>query len=110
MIKVQGSFVVGINGVLDFEVQPLTVGGAMDAFEAAIVEHGDDVSLMRVRPYEYAQMVTMDGVALTVDDVLRLTTQDYDVLNHVVGELEKKLIAPTQEKTEAAERLTPEAS
>ena len=39
MIKVCGEFVVGVNGNKAFVVEPLTVGGAMDALEAATVEH-----------------------------------------------------------------------
>jgi hypothetical protein len=110
MIKVQGEFVVGIDGVKTFVVQPLTVGAAMDALEDAAVEYGDGVSLMRVRPYEYARMVTVNDVPLTAGQILGLTTQDYDILNRTAGELAKKLNAPTQEKTKAVKTSTPEAS
>ena len=95
MIKVNGTWVVGVEGVTAFEVEPLTAGGAMTALELAIAEHGEEVSAMRLRPYEYAQMVRVDGELLTVDAVLGLTTQDYEVLNNVVGELQKKLHVPT---------------
>lgn len=106
MIKVQGEFLIGIDGVKTFVVQPLTAGAAMDALENAAVEHGDGVSLMRVRPYEYAHMVTVNDVPLTVKQILGLITQDYDILNRVAGELQKKLIAPTQEKTKPVKAST----
>lgn len=110
MIEAKGKFVVGVDGVVDFTVRPLTVGAAMDALEAAVVEHGDDVSLMRVRLFEYARMVTLGSLPMTVEQLLALTSQDYDVLRQVAGELSKKLTAPTLDKTPKAKSLTPEAS
>lgn len=98
MIKVNGTWVVGVDGVTAFEVEPLTAGGAMTALELAIAEHGEAVSAMRLRPYEYAQMVRVNGELLTVDAVLGLTAQDYDVLNKVVGALQKKLSVPTENR------------
>ena len=43
---------------------------------------------------------------LTVKQILGLITQDYDILNRVAGELQKKLIAPTQEKTKPVKAST----
>jgi hypothetical protein len=110
MIQIQGKFMIGVDGATAFELRPLTAGGAMDALEEAIVEHGNDVSVMRVRPYEYARMLFVNEQLASVDMVLGLTTQDYDVLNQAAGELAKKLSAPKTEKASTPSDSTPKLS
>ena len=112
MLTVKGQFVFGIEGVVDFEVYPITAANDLAAIEEAMAEHGEDVNQARANFYKYAKMLRINNEPATVKQVGDLIDVDFLVLVEAVGELQKKLkelksksrLAP---KTETAEK--PEA-
>jgi hypothetical protein len=97
MIKATGTFKHGVNGCKDFEISLMTADDAIGALEDAIMADGSGVSMLRVRKYELARMVSVNNKLLTVAQVGELLAIDYDIANKLSDELEKKLDEPAKE-------------
>ncbi len=97
MIKAVGEFKHGVNGRKDFEITLMTANDAITALENAIIAEGSGVSMLRVRMYELAQMIRVDGTLLSVEQVGGLLSIDYDLANQLSDSLEKKLNEPASE-------------
>lgn len=100
MLTVKDQFVVGIDGVLDFEVFPATIKDNLDAVEQAMADIGEDASVARGNLYKHAKMLRVGGKAVTVEQVGALLDIDYDLVERAVGELKKKLLELKPKKLE----------
>lgn len=86
----------GFDGVKSVELHLLTAGGALDALELGLAENEGEVSMLRLRMYELANMVTVGGAPVTVEQIKNMLSTDYDTLNQAAKDLEKKLEAPAE--------------
>ena len=93
MLTVKGQWVVGFNGVTDFEVGVLSGDDTVTAMEQALIAEGEDVTMLRVRKYEMAQTLRVAGERLTPEQIGALWHADYDAVNQAMMVAEKKLLA-----------------
>lgn len=105
MFKETGKLVHGVNGVTDFEVRLLTTDESITALEQAVANEGGDVSMIRVRKYEIAQVLTIGGHAVDAHTVGAMLATDYETINNALRVLEKKLHAPAVPRMDSS---TPE--
>ena len=95
VLTAAGQLFGDFNGARDFAVRLLTADEVITALELAVMDCGTEVTQVRVRKYEVAQVLTIGGKTLTPAEVGGLLAADYALINAELGAIEKKLQAPT---------------
>lgn len=97
MFKEAGKLIRGVEGITDFEVRLLTADDSIAALEQAVADEGGDVSMVRVRKYEIAQVLTIGGHGVDARTVGAMLATDYETINQAMRVLEKKLLEPAEQ-------------